>query len=569
MNKRTRALLVRCVALPLVLLGAVFASGAVAEEPTKLPEAVLEHLSSSVVVNYYSHNESRAPARLRSAFQALDSAPTRTTPRSSQYCAANANKDVYNCDFLGLPQNEESITACPTNDNLVLGGTNDYRGLLDPEQNFTGWHWSTDGGHSITNEGLLPPVRLISNPNHQVPSGGDPVDFIPASPGCQLIYAASLAFDPVDPFGAANGIAVYRSDPQTLSTCDTTVLPSNPACWPTRRLVAESDAFHFLDKEWLFVGGKAGGPLWVWVVYSDFNFNPAEIGEHPFEAQLKAVRCDAALVTCTEPIPISTVDEDVQFGDVTVAPDGQTYVTWSRIDGELEGTDQVFTHKIRVAPPDSIVFGPEHVVHVEDRAIPFGGFVHANDFRIATYPKNDVVPYAGHNRIFVIWDACKVRLLGFVCEEPEIKLSYSDDQGATWTGPIVLSNGGDNYFPSISADRNGSQRIAATWFTNYYDVGFHNAQDVVTTSINVDTGEARGLKRLTGPQSNETEADPLLGGVFIGDYIEGALYNQRFYVHYNGNWRQVPFLGGLANDPTQPVIPVNQQDNYLAITGLN
>jgi hypothetical protein len=73
---------------------------------------------------------------------------------------------------------------------------------------------------------------------------------------------------------------------------------------------------------------------------------------------------------------------------------------------------------------------------------------------------------------------------------------------------------------------------------------------------------------VTGPGSNETEADPLLGGFFIGDYIEGVLIDQRFYVHFNANYRAWPLLGGFLNEPGQAVIPVPQQDNYLTITGL-
>ena len=563
----------------LASLVAVMAAGLTAlpaaseEDATKVPLEVLEHASQGVVMNYWAANPDQAPTKIRQGLDAIDNAPDRTNASNSNFCASDANRDTYNCDVFGLPQNEESIAACPTNNDLVLGGTNDYRGLIDPEGNFTGWHWSTDGGHSIRNEGLLPPVTLIKTPNREVPSGGDPVDFIPAP--CDSVYAASLAYNPGDPFGDANGIAVYKSTPQILSTCPAFLAGgvTNPACWPVRRLVAESEEGEFLDKEWMFVGTQ-NGVRYVWVTYSTFDFNnPA----FEFTAEIHAVRCDENLVTCTQPIPISegdgTPDFDTQFSDVTVGPDGRAYITWSEIVGELAndpdcpGCEQTFIHKLRVeTAPGSGVFGPERIVFVETRAIPFGGFLHANDFRAATYPKNDVVRVGGNNRIFVIWDACKVRLLGSICEEPEIKLSYSDDDGATWTGPIVLSNGGDNYFPTISADRSGGDGLAAAWFTNFYDNDFHNRQDVVATSINPLTGESRGLKRVT-VSANETEADPLLGGLFIGDYIEGVLIKNRYYVHWNANYRKVPLLGGFLNEEDQPVIPLNQQDNYLTITG--
>jgi hypothetical protein len=526
-----------------------------------IPKALLEHVSQSVAARYWYAHPDQAPPRLATAFDALKRMPS---GRRVTSCAASANKDVFNCDIFGLPQNEESIGACPTNDNLVLGGTNDYRGLIDPEGNFTGWHWSVDGGHSVQNEGLLPPVTLtkIASP-HEVPSGGDPVDFIAAP--CDSVYAASLAYDPFNPFTKPNGLGIYKSTPQILSSCQafTDAGFTNPACWPVRSAVAQTEAGDFIDKPWLFVGGG-----YVWATYSDFVIDEsAPLGFT--SASIKAVRCSLDLNTCTEPIQISTVDQDVQFSDVTVAADGRTYITWSRIDGELNPGEfpegQVFTVKVRIeTAPGSAVFGPEHVVQVIPNAIPFGGFIHGEDFRVATYPKSEVVMVGGHPRIFVVYDECTTRLLGNICEEPQIKLTYSDD-GATWSTPIIESNGGDNYFPTISTDRSyTTNNLALAWYTEYYDVNFQNQQDVQAVSVDPRSGRPQGLKRLT-PSSNEPEADPLLAGIFIGDYMEAVLIQHRLYVHVNANYRKVPLVGGFLNGP-QPVFPVNQQDNYLFVT---
>src|SRR5919202_1438965 len=207
------------------------------EQPSKV---LLDQVSQSVVMNYFANHPDQAPPPLDKRLAALRQ---QNTPqgRHVNSCADRANKDVFNCDDVGLPQDEESIGTCPTNDDLVLEGTNDYRGLLDPEGNTTGWDWSTDSGHSVRNEGLLPPVTLVKvPPSHDVPSGGDPVDFIPR--GCDSVYAASLAYNPSNPFGDANGIGVYKSTPAILSTCSafTEEGLSNPACWPVRRLVAET-----------------------------------------------------------------------------------------------------------------------------------------------------------------------------------------------------------------------------------------------------------------------------------------------------------------------------------------
>jgi hypothetical protein len=544
--------LARWAALTLIGAGllAVPAAGVPKERPV-IGNALSAHLSQVVTARFWAAHPNQAPAGFGERL-----AQAREQAGPSAQGRGRSVADVYNADGVGLPQNEESITACTRNTDLVLGGTNDYRGLLDPMQNFTGWHYSRNGGRSLTNEGLLPPVRLISDPSHEVPSGGDPVDIWYADAGGCHAFAGSLAYDPNDPFGNPNGIAVYRSEPSTLASCPG---GSDPSCWPVRRLVVESGPDHFLDKEWLFVGNQGGTP-YVWVTYSDFLFTGP--GELDFTASIKAVRCDITLTTCTPPIQISTVDEDVQFSDVTIGPDGRAYITWSRIEGELEGTDQTFIHKIRVeTAPGSAVFGAEHVIYAEDRAIPFGGFLQANDFRIATYPKSDVAWVSGHPRVFVVWDACKVRLLGFVCEFAEIKLSYSDDGGASWNGPFVISKHGVSYFPSISVDRAdpSKKKMSVAWFTNSFDPAFWNEQDVVLVGLDTreSSYEPEAGRRLTGP-SNESEADPLLGGFFIGDYIEVAQVKKTAYVHYNANYRQIQLLGeGL---------PVNQQDNYLKVT---
>jgi hypothetical protein len=45
------------------------------------------------------------------------------------------------------------------------------------------------------------------------------------------------------------------------------------------------------------------------------------------------------------------------------------------------------------------------------------------------------------------------------------------------------------------------------------------------------------------PLSNDTQADPILGGLFIGDYFEVVVREGNAYVHYNANYRRVPLLG--------------------------
>jgi hypothetical protein len=452
-------------------------------------------------------------------------------------------KDLFNTDVTGLPQNEESISVCRKRPRIVLGGTNDYRQLLTFGSVGTGWHFSNNGGTSVTNEGLLPPIGLGGNP--AIP-GGDPVDVVD-NRTCEL-YASSLnLLDPSNSF-AGGGIGLYRSTPQILSSCRGG-LTHDPSCWPTRRLVAVAPAGHFLDKEWFDVGVSGAAGKVVWVTFSDFP-SPNQ------GADIYAVRCSSDLSQCTAPIQLSSGLRS-QFSDVTIADSGSTYVTW--IEGTRLQTGFAGIIKLRVAPPGSTTFGPEQIVHVEDLALPQErnpGPLHANDFRVATYPKNEVTTRGTEARVFVVWEACQVRVFGGrVCEEPVIKLRYSDDDGATWSGIKILSAGGDNYFATI-ADASGSHRLAVAWFTNRFDTTFHNRQDVELTTVS-PIGVVLGRQRLTEP-SNEPEADPLpfTRGLFIGDYIEVDVERGKAYVHYNANYRQERLVG--------QGFPVPQQDNYLA-----
>jgi hypothetical protein len=525
----------------------------ITEEGSEPTPAFLNHVSQSVQFHYYLAHPDQAPQALQPAVGATSrlvgaSAKAATTRHSGPIA------DLFNRDDTGLPQNEESITACKKRPNIVEGGTNDYRGIVDPQGNFTGWYLSTDGGRTVANEGLLPALTVNGA---TLPSGGDPVS--QSDDACN-IYMADLNYGP-DPFAeGTNGIGLYRSTPSQLRGCPQGEDPddlTHPSCWPTRRFIATADVVggvgHFLDKPWMDVGpsGRAGNV--VWVTYSDFTQDAnAPLGFTG--AQIKAVRCSADLVHCTAPILISGADADIQFSDITISDTGATLITWAQIQGELEQTAQTFTIKARVAPPGSTKFGPTHVVSRETNPLPFGGSLHANDFRVATYPKSIMPTVNGVERPTVVWPRCRYRVLDTICEEPQIVMSMSKDAGATWTPPRVVSAGGDNYFPAIS-DEN-ARRFVVAYYTNRFDPVFHNRQDVEMVTINPATGGVTNRQRIT-PLSNESEADPILGGFFIGDYFDVDLIGGRAYVHYNANYRHVRLLG--------QGVPVPQQDNYLTV----
>jgi hypothetical protein len=542
--------LIAALAVAAALATAGVGAGAAPQPPPSATTA--GKLSSAALTHRYLAHPEQAPAASRAAFAAMRDLSARTEasgsdrramPKAATSARGPMADQVFNKDTTGFPQNEESVTSCATRPNVVLEGTNDYRGILDPQRNFTGWYFSTDGGKSVRREGLLP--ALDFGGGAMVPSGGDPVTAADAN--CHL-YAADLNFDPADL--NPNGVGLYKTTPAQLRACSG---GTDPACWPTRTVVVKSSDPHtFIDKPWMYAGRSAGRTV-VWVVYTEFTCPDAACLKYTSNA-IKAVRCSSDLV-CGKPQLISGTQPSIQFGDVTIGPDGSTYITWEQ-DNDLDtgfAPPENERFWIRVAPPGSTTFGPEHPVANEQLNLGIAP-LHANDFRVATYPKNDVKMVNGHPRVYVVWEGCRSRPLeDAVCEEPAVKLRYSDDQGSTWTSTKVLSAGGDNYFPTISANRGGTG-VAVAWFTNRFDRVFHNRQDVELATVAAN-GTVTARHRVTRV-SNETEADPFLGGAFIGDYIEVYAHRNRALVGYNANYRSEKVLGeGFA---------VPQQDNYLA-----
>jgi hypothetical protein len=534
------------VVVAVVAAGAT-APGGAAPSAHATPAGAAPLSQAALIHRWYSRpdaGQGEVPAVIARLRAVASGAAPRATPGAAP--AGPLAADVFNHDAVGLPQNEESVAVCG---RTVLGGTNDFRGLLlGPPPAPTagtdrrlvpsaaaGWHLSTDNGRTVRNEGLLPPVMIAGQP---VPARGDPVDA--AGQRCSL-YASSVNSTSDDRIIA---IVAYRSRPGTLASCPG---GTDAACWPTRRVVATAGPPHFLDKEWMAVGRSGQAGEVVWVSFTDFILDPTTGQE--LSSTIKAVRCNPTLTTCTDPILVSGSDQRTQFSDVTVGPDGRTYLSWVEFQ-DLPGTGQAMVLKLRVAPPGSTRFGPTRIVATETK--PMVGVLHASSFLALTIPKNDVKLVHGHPRVFVVWESCRARPFGVVCEEPRINLARSTDFGASWRR-TVLSVGGDNYFPTISEDRGGAA-LAVAWYTSRHDQVFHNRQDVELASVDPSTGAVVRRQRLT-PVSNETEADPVLLGSFIGDYFEVFARRGVAYVHYNANYRHVRLVGqGL---------PVPQQDNYL------
>ena len=102
--------------------------------------------------------------------------------------------------------------------------------------------------------------------------------------------------------------------------------------------------------------------------------------------------------------------------------------------------------------------------------------------------------------------------------------------------------------------------MVEAWYTNRFDT-FDHRYDVELASFPAAAGNPGSSRRLTD-RSNEPDADPILGGFFIGDYFEVVAHGGAAWVHFNANYREAKLLDGLIDEG----LPVNQQDNFLIRT---
>jgi hypothetical protein len=517
----------------------------VAPNPAKAGVNILNGPSSVVGIRQYLTHPELAPAELRARFQLAhnsiagrsDDGPSRTTKVAGH---------VFNRDSAGLPQNEEAVSACTQNRKLVISGTNDYRGLLDSGGNFTGWYFSRHSAKTVDNEGLLPGVASATGA--QLPSGGDPTFAV--GEDCSNVYGASINYGGGSPGTIPSIEAVYRSTPSTLASCPqggAAGTLTHPSCWPDRRAVATAEPGHFIDKDWLTTGSGKGGNF-VWIAFGDLSAFNAEGNEE--SGVVKIVRCSADLDVCTPPIALSAGQKVAEYPTVTVGPDGRTYVTWSEFFGDsFIGPAQ--RGWVAVAEPGSLTFR-KHPIFKENDVVRAREHLHANAFRVGTQFKNTVTMRNGHPVILATWERCQVHVVDQFCEEAQIRLSASEDLGKTWSAPRTISAGGDNVFPYLDTDPI-THRTVGVWYTSRFDPVFHNRQDVELVSLR-PTGSVIRRTRVT-QVSNETEADPVLGAAFIGDYIQVDAVGGIAYVAYNANLRHERLLGAG--------VPIPQQDNYL------
>ena len=451
-----------------------------------------------------------------------------------------------NLDAQPIAQNEESVAISPKNAKIVVTGYNDFRGIFTGD--FSGFSISKNGGSAVRTDGQLPALTL---PLLETTAGSEGDPSIDVNNGGTFYYA-SLYFN----FRACglncgeSAVVVWRSVPSSsLSTCLGT------ACWLSSKIVADdtlnfnTPSGFFNDKEWVAVdrSGLSTADS-VYVTWTRFDLAASQ-------SKINMVRCMSDLSNCSSPIVISGVDLSTQGSFVAVRTDGSIAVSWVDMDAFP------FTiHAIQCTPGADVTFSCGSVSTVATINNFF--FLQSYEsFRTPTLPQMAVDFSAAHpNRVIVVWNECAPgqNVLGFACDQPVVNGAFTDDSTmeGPWTtftvnDPTGVSAPASGFFPSVAIDpTDGTVNVG--YYSQERDTPWRHRLDVFIAQYSL--GEFPGTPtttRITAKVS-EPDDDPLLGGLFFGDYIQVAA---------RGNVAVIAFTANYLLKGTPPTF---NQDNFVA-----
>jgi len=309
-----------------------------------------------------------------------------------------------NQDNSGQNQNETTMIASPANPDVVVGAWNDYFAVNPGQNTVIGYGWSADGGLTWQSSR----VDFSTLPSNQ--STGDPALTADTQGN---IYLGVLAYS-----GTANGILVARSTDGGATFAEPVRLDTGG------------------DKEFLTVDPRNDNVYVVWENSAGFD-----------QAVYFSKSTDLGL-SYTPRLRISNGAGTNNGAYPAVGPNGEIHVVWSNFSNRLY-YDRSLDEGATWLNPDVVVVGD--IVKPRDPLA--GGF--RNPLIPAIAADNGAGPYSG--RVYVVWADQRYG-------DPDILLSWSDDDGATWSAPArvnddAFGNDADQFFPWVAVDGNGHVQV--------------------------------------------------------------------------------------------------------------
>lgn len=398
-----------------------------------------------------------------------------------------------------LQQNEPSVAVHPTNPDLIAVGMNDVRTLAVSDDAWQGLAFSTNGGSSFSFEALVPgypgdnSAEGLASPVRGNQAGSDP--WLGFDKGSRLFFAF-IAFQRQPPGRpefdrrSTNAIAVAKYHVTYNGLGAATGLAYDKAVVIEQGTVGLGRQE---DKEALAVD-NTGSPFDgnIYVCWARFTGNQdhlkvARSTDHGESYQIADLFADSNMQGC----------------NVTVAPNGNVYVSWRTFDPNPKNNN----------PQDSAVW----VARSTNGGASFGKAV-----RVATFVDyrqdasrtppvfrtfSDSFLAADANGVYVAWTD-KNSLTG-----ADVKLSRSLDGGATWETPVsphpLAPANSHQLFPFLAA---AAGQLSVAWYDSRSEPAF-NPHGPVTGDCPLPLGSTgagcRGLDLFYTQTDTSNTAAPL------------------------------------------------------------
>lgn len=410
-----------------------------------------------------------------------------------------------------LAHSEPALAENPRNPNNLLAGSKMFTDINHYRFGI-GTYYSTDGGRSWHDNGLLPGLDAYKN---------------------GLVSDVSIAFGP----GGTAYVCVLVWDGAGTSGID--VLRSRDGGKtfdPPVQVYTDTTGAVFNDKPWIAVDTSRGPHRGT--VYVAWNADGSGTAEDPDAAMhnhaagpegpdgIAVARSTDYGKTFSDPTVVAPFDADhFYLGAVpAVAPDGRLYIPFIAIDGS--GTSKGIA-MVR-SSDGGRSFTPVRVVQKDVVALP--DHLPNGTFRNTTMPSFAVSPRGG--ALVLAWADYRNR-------DADIMTSTSTDRGNTWSAPVRVNHdpvgdGKDQFQPAIAAAPNGT--FTCAWFDRRFDPGNRLIDEVVAQSANDGRGWGhviRVTKHSWDPAIGAPRPEGSPRNTFIGDYQALAADNGTVHPLWN------------------------------------
>ncbi len=400
-------------------------------------------------------------------------------------------------------QNESSIAINPQNPMNFIASAVDYR-----DNSATWVYVSSDGGRTWINKNLgraFPGWRCSNDPS--VAFDADGVGY--------LVYGGfgEISSDTSVLFGE-NGVFIARSfdEGKTWEAHIPIIL---------HRGKQTLDSL-FEDKYYISVDLSPNSPYFNHLYVPWKRVTPRDSA-----TQIVISKSTDKGKTWSVPVEVSHrlpgSSEDTTYGQsfplATTGPNGELYVVWNHgiehgvgfaksTDGGKTFTEPRIIHRYNI-------FG-------ETRLLPGQGWRHSVKGRVRaeTYPSIvcDITGSKRNGYLFLTWAGDRI---------PNIYLSYSRDQGESWSKPVIVHSDttNDQFWQWISIDPiNGDLAVM------YLDSRNDPANIMIETYVSYSSdGGITWIDRRVSDISHDLRLNPFRGNSFAGDYNGSAFYDGIVY----------------------------------------